>query len=100
MFYAKFAIEGKEHAELYDSWDRYHADTFSPLTEDISFVDFNVHGKDYQSRKNCVRDIALDWSNSDTSGLSCLELHRIWSWFYNMGRRYGLLQEFRENCIC
>lgn len=100
MFYAKFAIEGKEHAELYDSWDRYHADTFSPLTEDISFVDFNVHGNDYQSRKNSLRDIAIEWSNCTDINLYMSELYRIEDWFERMARRYGLLQEFRENCIC
>jgi hypothetical protein len=55
----------------------------------------------YQKRKEAVREAAIDWQASFQSVL--------WSWgevaewqakFEKLGRRYGLLTEFRENGIC
>ena len=104
MFYARIKDQnGNEHAELYSghyAWDKFHSDTFNPLTEVIEFVQFKVTGKDYRSRKSCVEDIAIEWSHYDTSGLYMSELIEVADWFYKYGKRYGLLKEFRENAIC
>lgn len=104
MFFARFKkADGTEHAELYNgrfAWDKYHSDTFSPLTEHIAFIEFKLTGNDYQSRKRSCENIAVEWSHADTSGLYMSELIDISDWFYKNGKRYGLLNEFRENAIC
>lgn len=55
----------------------------------------------YQKRKAEVRQEAIDWqldfcNHNYTWG----ELAAYGDCFYNLGRRYGLLREFRENGIC
>ena len=100
MFYAKFSLYGTEHSELYFDHESYFKQTYSPLTKDIVRIDFTIHGKSYQEQKESARDVAIEWSNSDTSGLSYGEMNIIWDWFDRMARRYGLLREFRENGIC
>lgn len=55
----------------------------------------------YQKRKAEVRQEAIDWqldfcNHNYTWG----ELTAYGDYFYNLGRRYGLLREFRENGIC
>ena len=55
----------------------------------------------YQKQKERVRNEAIEWQldfgNHDYSWGECI-------WYFNycekLGRRYGLLTEFRENGIC
>ena len=53
----------------------------------------------YQKRKAEVRAEAVEYSYSDEE-LSYGELADKQDYFERLGRRYGLLREFRENCIC
>lgn len=100
MFFAKFIINGQTTAELYDSWDKFNRDTFNPLTEVVALIEFKIHGKDYQTRKESLRTLAIDWSNADTEGIYLSDLADIENWFELKSKRYGLLEEFRENAIC
>ena len=99
MFYAKFIINGHEHAELYFNYDKYFSFTFSPDTRVVELIEFITHGKSYQDRKASLHDIAVQWSNADSSGLYLDELCDIDDWFFRMGKRYGLREEFKENLI-
>lgn len=100
MLFAKFNINGQETAQLYDNWEQYHADTFNPDTRFITLIEFVSHGKDYQSRKESVRTLAIEWSNSDIEGIDYYDLQSVGLWFEKMGKRYGLMEEFEENGIC
>lgn len=55
----------------------------------------------YQVAKENARQKAIDWQYefSETS-MSWGELAYWQEYFEKIGRRYGLLTEFRENCIC
>ena len=79
MFYAKFISNGQEHAELYSDFQKYFADTFSPDTVLMEFIDFTIHGKTYSDRKRSLYDIAVAWSNSDSAGLYLDEIGRATS---------------------
>ncbi|MBQ1779677.1 MAG: hypothetical protein IIZ93_16105 [Acidaminococcaceae bacterium] len=59
-----------------------------------------VSGRTYQEKKNALRDLAIEYSGMDTSGLSWAEVGAIKDFFAAAGRRFGLLSEFKENCIC
>ncbi len=54
----------------------------------------------YQELKERAKNIAIDWQHNDGDypysyeGLSILQ-----DYFYKLGKRYGLLKEFRENGI-
>ena len=101
MFFAKYAIDGKEKSELYINHEKFISDTFSPNTEIITLIDFTVHGRTYQEQKASVESIAIDWSNSgDVSGLYMSDLWVLSDWFYKNGKRYGLLKDFTENGLC
>lgn len=68
----------------------------------ICFIPLVVSGKTYAERKEDLRDKAIEWSNSVGSypRWSYGELAIIEGFFETNGRRYGLLKEFQENCIC
>ena len=52
----------------------------------------------YQIEKENVREQAIEWQHS-AQDMSYEELFAWTSYFYMMGRKYGLLREFRENGI-
>lgn len=56
--------------------------------------------KTYQEGKEKARQIAIDWQlNIENTNYSYGELFEFCNYFYKLGRRFGLLKEFRENAI-
>lgn len=56
--------------------------------------------KTYQEKKEAAREQAIDWQLwASEQNLSYGELADYADHFERLGRRYGLLQEFRENAI-
>ena len=54
----------------------------------------------YQRSKETIRQAAIDWQNNFESYLYSWEEIAEWqSKFKKLGKRYGLLTEFRENGI-
>lgn len=54
----------------------------------------------YQRAKEKARATAIDWQAwASVENLSCLELATWQTYFYKLGKRYGLLKEFKENGI-
>jgi len=100
MIFSKHRIDGEEFTGIYFDYESFYRDTFSPTYESITFFYFKIHGKDYQSRKESLRTLAIDWSHADIEGISYSEIALIGDWFYKNGKRYGLLTEFIENAIC
>ena len=58
-----------------------------------------LSGATYQERKNDLEEKAKFYQYIDIGGLSWGELDEIQSYFEKQGKRYGLLTEFKENCI-
>ena len=55
----------------------------------------------YQKAKARAREMAVEFSNNlGEMVLSWAECAEIGNKFERLGRRYGLLREFRENGIC
>ena len=55
----------------------------------------------YETKKAVARQEAIDWQNDfDNHNYSYGELAEFGEHFEKLGRRYGLLKEFRENGIC
>lgn len=68
----------------------------------LLYIPFKISGKTYQERKADLQDKAITWSN-DLNLYPCWsygELADISEFFETNARRYGLLQEFKENAIC
>ena len=54
----------------------------------------------YADRKANARQIAIDWQlEASEQNLSYGELAEAGDYFYKLGKRFGLLREFRENAI-
>ena len=54
----------------------------------------------YSVKKSIARQSAIEWQyESNNLDMSMGELLRVISHFYKLGKRYGLLREFRENGI-
>ena len=102
MFFAKYIINNKETAKLYDSneWKLFQRDTWNPYTELVTLIGFTIKGRTYKERKDSLRKLAARWSCGDSSGISYGELATITDWFEQAARNYGLLREFHENAIC
>lgn len=103
MLFAKIKRGEQREENFYRSWDEYYEDTFSPEVEILVLLPFEIHGKTYAERKESLRNLAIDFQHADDGDadlwLSYRELDDIGCYFNRMGRRYGLLQEFRENAI-
>ena len=104
MFIGYYQTEGKENFNLYynciEGWDLFHSDTFSPETKNIKILQFKINGKNYQERKENLKDLAIDYQlNFSTLSWSYGEIATIQYYFYTNARRYGLIKEFKENCI-
>lgn len=89
-----------EYMATFTSWSECHTATFSPLIDVLFITDFKVKGKTYADRKEFVRNMAINYSNNQACGLSWGEVAMISDMFYTLGKRYGLLKEFKENAIC
>ena len=101
MFYAKLKQNGQETGVLYDDFQDYISDTFSPAVETMVIIPFTVHGSNYAERRENVRGTAMEFQTAnDCDGLYMSDMAQIYGWFEKMGKRYGLLKEFRENAIC
>lgn len=56
--------------------------------------------KTYQEKKEAARQIAIDWQiEASEKDYYMSEYAEFGEYFHKLGKRYGLLREFRENCI-
>lgn len=56
--------------------------------------------KSYQKGKEEARNIAIDWqAAASEENYSYGEIAEYGAYFHKIGKRYGLLKEFRENGI-
>lgn len=95
--------DGKRQSWIYNSYNAYQKDIADSKCKEIFILDMSeVNGKTYTEKKEEVRERAIEWSNmmGEAYGLSLGEIKIIDDFFEKYGRRYGLLREFRENCIC
>ena len=56
---------------------------------------------DYQRKQTILRDFAVEWQYRFSDFCySWADLSEWADFFCEYGKRFGLLREFRENCIC
>ena len=54
---------------------------------------------DYQKKQEAVRKEAINWQLNIAENLSMDELWEAQQYFIAQGKKYGLIEEFRENGI-
>ena len=100
MLYVILKENNSENAYLFNSWECFKNATKCSITMTFILELDTLSGKTYKEKRECLRDKAIEYSNNQVGGLSYLELSCINEYFERYGRRYGLLKEFKENCIC
>lgn len=66
----------------------------------IDYIPLTVKGRTYAERKADLIDKAIMWQHAGSvANWSYGELADIQEFFERNGKRYGLIREFRENCI-
>lgn len=82
---------------IFYCWGDVHRATFSPDIEPVAILEFKTHGKTYEERRENLRALAVDFSNACTGDLYYTDIANIIAWFEKNGKRYGLMQELKEN---
>lgn len=96
----KNTLTGEEKAHLSD-FEELNKLLFSPIMEQVFIMDFVIHGKTYKEKKSCLECMAIEYShNCHCDGLYMSDIIAINNFFETNGKRYGLLTDFHENCIC
>ena len=90
----------KTNSELFRIVCKYHVEQF----DNNSFVvmglrEWNGNRQTRNGKKEVLRAFAIEWQAFEDD-YSYGELINWQHFFEEMGRRFGLLREFRENCIC
>lgn len=77
--------------------------THYDLTQEFQFgfiaSEKSTISNDYNSRKNALRDFAIDWQYGEFD-YSYTDLADWQGFFTEYGKKFGLLREFHENAIC
>ena len=85
---------------IYYSFEEWYKDTFSPVTEIKGVLEFKIEGKNYAERKASLQGIAMEWQARFAEyAWSYGELAEIYSFLEKNAKKYGLIKEFKENCI-
>lgn len=100
MFIGIIEKENAIEAKTYYNHEEWHKDTFCPLYHYWT-IEFKIKGSSYAERKEHLRNIAIAYSNiAGELNLYWSELFNIQNFFEKNGKRYGLLNELKENAIC
>lgn len=104
MIYAILDNDGL-YSETFATWDEYHRATFSPDIYPMFVCDTErtrVGGKTREEKKAFARGLAIGWQRMLVDFYDCTYMDFViaGNYFYKLGKRYGLLREFRENGIC
>ena len=86
-------------ASIFDTWPEYHAATFSPDCTVSACIPLQLHGSTYAARRESLRTIVQDIQRADNGGMSYSEAADMAEWLNTNARRYGLVNEFRDNGI-
>jgi hypothetical protein len=92
---------GEIRGGLYSTYESYIKETFSPECEELELIELKVKGKTYKERKANLEEIAKAYQFIFSQlSLSWGEIIQLGNFFEKNAKRYGLLEEFKENAIC
>lgn len=102
MFIGIYKKDNKQYNYIYfdnkNGCTEFLKDTWG--AKDIQTLSFKIRGKNYQERRAEAREIAIFWQNNFSCyDWSYSELATIYEFFEKVGKRYGLIKEFKENAI-
>lgn len=84
--------------EVYPTIQKFNEALFSPEKQLTYVTDFSVKGHNYAERKEYVRNLVMDVQSALAgASISWLEIAIIQNKLLRLTKRYGLLNEFKEN---
>lgn len=91
----------KTTANTFYTWHDCNVFFFSPcITQELVIdTDTAPAGKTYHEKKEWLQNKAIALSDYSCD-ISWLEYMILQDYFFQYGKKYGLLKEFRENAIC
>ena len=92
------AIEAADYWNVLDVWHS-AAETMAYLADTALYTVMKHEDPGFISDRNTVRDEAIEFSSHLNTIVDIDELMRKYEYFMKMGVRYGLTDEFAENCI-
>ena len=94
-------VFAKKHGGVYSIEEWLHI-TWSPDSGLLAEAEsFTIHGKTYKEKQSYAREHAIRLQQMMSEiDLSYWDYDWLGWHFENIGRRYGLLTEFRENGLC
>lgn len=101
MFYVIYKENDNLKTDFMNNQDFIQKFLFSAGAALIKFIDLSISEKDYLSRQNHVRDIAIEYQNLFWNGfdMSYGDLFEFSAYFEKQAKKYGLVHEFKENGI-
>ena len=104
MFLARYTINNKTYNNIYikkfGGFEAFKNDKFRPDTKNIQLLDLSISGRTYAERKaNAEQKTVIFQYDFACLPWSYGELATIYEQFQKIGKRYGLLKVFKENCI-
>ena len=85
---------------VYWDWGLFFSDTFPCNIHTDSIIELSVNGKTYAQKKASVSDKArIIQEMLGECSISYFELSEIQNWLLTVGKRYGLMEEFKDNAV-
>jgi len=87
-------VSGKKLAyTLYSDFD------YEDEIDEFSSIELLKTGN-YKNDKGLIQDLAIDYTNNREYYDKYYSWYWVANWFYEQGKKYGLLREFKENGVC
>ena len=84
--------------KTYEDINNFNNTIWSPEKEYSFVTDFSIRGKTYAARKSYARELAMNISDAVSKvSLTWSEIADISQNLERIGKRYGLIKEFKEN---
>lgn len=100
-YLASYTRNGKTESGIYygsAGIDLFNRESF--CCDDYNIVSFTISGKNYKDRQESARDIIYTAADVNVfPDLSYSEYMTLADIFENIGRKYGLIKELKENGI-
>lgn len=96
--------EGRAVGGFFGSWEEYHRATFSPVYYPLFVADLDAPkapGKTKADKKENARSMAINYQEAASEAAQTwAEYAAMCDYFAALGRKYGLLKEFKGAGIC
>ena len=100
LYFGTCMIDGSGMGWVFGSRDDLHKQIEINDSTILFETNFVVHGSNYKDKKESARALAIDIQGAlSESSVSWWEHSLITKKLYSIGKRFGLIKEFKENAI-